>query len=190
MKNFITILILLVAVGCSKPADSIVGTYQHDSGLIKREGTPSIQYPLSEITLRTDKVFEIRKRDHPPSKPKVFKTEKEKKDWENTGIDFNKTVIILEQTTAAERKPKVGRWEVINSEVIVTFQQSIRYGSEASAEGAGLGYYNYYAMDYYRVEDNGDLKWVAQGRKIFAPVHMEERKDFTTEDFKTFKKVK
>ena len=54
---------------------------------------------------------------------------------------------------------RIGKWKVINSEAVVTFQTKIRDGSES------IGGY-YYKVDYYQMEKNGDLMMVANGKKM------------------------
>jgi len=55
---------------------------------------------------------------------------------------------------------RIGRWKLINNEVVVTFQTKIRDSSE-SVDG------DYYKVDYYEIKRNGHtLLMVGNGKKL------------------------
>ena len=55
---------------------------------------------------------------------------------------------------------RIGRWKLINNEVVVTFQTKI-HDSSKSADG------DYYKIDYYEIKRNGHtLLWIGNGKKL------------------------
>jgi len=171
MKNFITILILFVAVGCDKGVKQkkLVDDYPNIFGRYN-----SIQKP---ILLKNTLAW--RRQD-------------------GGGFGFKREEIIFE--TGRDDRHGHGYFEVryfLDDEQIKTqngqWKKSGIWGVSEDGEEVGIFFLQpveNHGNIYFRIEENGNLTEVATDINATDTPTGFERKDYATNEFRTFKKIK
>ena len=163
MRTLIILVVGLLSVGCGK-AEPMGSGNEYNTGLPADQNTTK---PESVKELTPESILGTYKRkDVGTSREKllIFRID--------NVLDYN----YLSDTVS------IGKWNVINGEAVVTFRKNIRDVSESTG-----GYYHYYKVDYYRMEKNGDLTMVANGKKTVKDGRI-ERQDLGEENFYNYMK--